>query len=67
MDWTYDTTDNAYTCIRGDTRCRVWLTTLSTWAAVVMHHGISTAAYNFATPDDAKTWCEAQARGSARG
>jgi hypothetical protein len=67
MTWTHDPTDNAYTLIAGEIRCRVWLTTLGTWAAVIMHHGISTAAYNFTTPDDAKIWCEMQARGSARG
>ena len=65
--WTHDPTDNAYMHITGDFRCRVWLTTLGTWAAVVMHHGISSAAYNFATCEEAQTWCEVQAHGSARG
>jgi hypothetical protein len=61
MDWTYDASDNAYTLIRGALRCCVWLTTLGTWAAVFVQRGISTAAYNFATPEEAQTWCETQA------
>ena len=61
MDWTHDPADNAYTLIRGDLRCRVWLTTLGTWDAVLVHRGISTAAYNFATPEEAQSWCETQA------
>jgi hypothetical protein len=66
MDWQHDPDGEAYTLIQGDVRCRVWHTMLGTWAAVIMHHGISTAAYNVSSPDDAQTWCETQARGSAR-
>ena len=57
MEWQPDPEGDAYTLIQGEVRCRVWHTTLGNWAAVFVHHGISTAAYNFATPDDAKIWC----------
>jgi hypothetical protein len=67
MTWTHDLTDNASTLIAGDVRCRVWLVTLGTGAAVVIHHGISTAAYNFVTLEDAKAWCAAQVGGRRRG
>ena len=66
MSWTYDPTDDAYTRIQGDVRCRVWRTTLGNWAAVMSYRGISTAAYNFATPEDAQTWCETQAAADGR-
>ncbi len=67
LNWAYDPTDDSYTYILDHVRCRVWRTTLGNWAAVIIHRGISTAAYNFATPEDAKTWCETQARGSTSG
>ena len=60
MDWQHDPNDDAYTLTVGDVRCRVWHTTLGTWAPVVSHRGISTAAYNFATPKEAQTWCKTQ-------
>ena len=60
MDWTYDPTDNAYTLIRDGVRCRVWFTSMDNWAAVISFHGMASAAYNFATADEAKTWCEKQ-------
>ncbi len=60
MDWTYDATDNAYTLLRGDARCRVWYTSLENWAAACMHRGTSSAAYNFTTVEDAKAWCGAR-------
>ena len=43
--WTYDLADTAYTLIRDTARCRVWFTSLGTWAAIITHHGTSSAAY----------------------
>ncbi len=65
MDWQHDPNDDSYTLIQGDVRCRVWHTTFATWAAVFVHHGISSAASTFERPAAAHAWCEAQARGSA--
>ncbi len=58
--WTHDAGDNAYTLLTGDGRCRVWFTSLDTWAAAFMYRGTSSAAYNFKTAEDAKVWCEQQ-------
>ena len=58
--WTHDTGDNAYTLLTGDSRCRVWFTSLDTWAAACMHHGTSRAVYGFKTTEEAKAWCEQQ-------
>ena len=58
--WTHDLADTAYTLIRDTARCRVWLTSLGTWAAIITHHGTSSAAYNFSAHEDAKAWCELQ-------
>ena len=66
MDWQHDPQDDSYTLIQGDVRCRVWHTTLGTWAAVFVHHGISSAAYNFDTPAAAQAWCEGQMAGTPR-
>ncbi len=55
--WTYEPAD---TLISGDVRCRVWFTSLGTWAAASMFHGTSSAAYNVKTAEDAKAWCEQQ-------
>ena len=67
LNWTYDPADDSYTCILDNIRCRVWRTTLGNWAAVIMRHGISNAAYNFATAEEAQTWCATEARGVATG
>ncbi len=64
MDWQHDPDDDSYTLIQGDVRCRVWHTTFATWAAVFVHHGISSAADTFERPAAPHAWCEAQARGS---
>ena len=58
--WTHDAGDNAYTLISGAVRCRVWFTSMDNWAAVISFHGMASAAYNFATADEAKAWCEQQ-------
>ncbi len=59
--WTHDPADNAYTLISGSHRCRVWFTSLDTWAAAFfMHHDLSRAVYGFATANEAKAWCEQQ-------
>ncbi len=58
MAWTHNPADNAYTLMRGDIRCRVWQTTLGNWGAAINRRGVATAAYNFETADEAKTWCE---------
>ncbi len=50
-------TDHAYTLITGDIRCRVWRT-LGNWQAILSQRGDATAAYNFKTAEEAKTWCE---------
>ena len=55
--WQHDPTDDAYTLISDDVRCRVWRT-LSTWQAIVSRRGDATAAYNFKTVQDACAWCE---------
>ena len=57
MNWQHDTTDHAYTLITGDMRCRVWHT-LGNWQAILSQRGDATAAYNFKTAEEAKTWCE---------
>ncbi len=54
--WTHDPADNAYTLLTGDDRCRVWFTSLDTWAAAFIYRGTS----NFKTAEDAKVWCEQQ-------
>ncbi len=55
--WTHDPTDDAYTLISGDIRCRVWRA-LGSWQAIVSQHGDATAAYNFLTVEEACAWCE---------
>ncbi len=60
LAWTHDTPDNAYTLISGEFRCRVWFTSLNTWAAAHMYHGTSSASYSFTTVEDAQAWCEQQ-------
>jgi hypothetical protein len=64
MEWVHDLVDHAATLIAAPYRCRVWYTTLGNWAAVIRYHGISTAAYNFPTPEEAPTECEPQVRGA---
>jgi hypothetical protein len=60
--WTHDAGDNAYTLISDNVRCRVWYTSLDTWAAAFfMHYGTSRAVYGFNTIEEAKAWCEQQA------
>ncbi len=59
--WTHDAGDNAYTLISDNVRCRVWYTSMENWAAIITHHGTSSAAYNFSAHEDAKAWCELQA------
>ena len=59
--WHYDPTENTYTLIVGESRCRVWYaTTLGTWGAVISRRGVATASYSFATPEHAQHWCEQQ-------
>ncbi len=58
--WTPDPADNAYTLISDNVRCRVWYTSMENWAAVISDRGMSSAAYNFKTAEDAKAWCERQ-------
>ncbi len=60
MEWQHDPADNAYTLMREDVRCRVWFTSMGNWAAVVVQKGMSSAAYNFKTAEDAKAWCNEQ-------
>ena len=60
MEWREDEADHAFTLIVEPYRCRVWFTTLGNWAAVISHHGIATAAYNFPTLEEAQAWCAAQ-------
>jgi len=57
MEWQHDATDNAYTLISDDARCRVWQH-MGKWQAIVSYRGDATAAYNFATAKDACAWCE---------
>ena len=66
MTWQHDPSDDTYTLVQNDVRCRVWHTTLGTWAAVIVHRGMSTAAYNFATPEAAQVWCDQQVREAAQ-
>ncbi len=65
MTWQHEPSDDTYTLVQSHVRCRVWRTTLGTWAAVFMQRGMSTAAYNFETPDAAQRWCEQQIREAA--
>ena len=58
--WTHDADDNAYTLISDTVRCRVWYTSMEDWAAIITQDGTSSAAYSFATADEAKAWCEQQ-------
>ncbi len=67
IDWRYDAADQAYILTDGPCRCRGWTTAPAVWAAVIRCHGDATTAYDVPTPDEAKTWCEAQARSSMRG
>ncbi len=60
LDWHDDTAHQASTLIVELYRCRVWLTATGTWTAVVSRRGGGTDAYSFATPEEAKAWCEAQ-------
>ena len=57
--WRHSATGQTYALTADAYRCLVWQTTTGTWGAVVNGDGTSTAAYTFATPEDAKTWCEA--------
>jgi hypothetical protein len=57
-DWQPDLTDDAYTLISGEIRCRVWRMRGS-WNAVVSQRGDATAAYDFETAEAAQAWCEA--------
>ena len=66
MEWYDDPAEHAATLIAEPYRCRVWYTTLGNWAAVISHHGIATAAYNFPTLEEAKAWCEAQVTDSGQ-
>ena len=60
MDWHDDTAHQVFTVIVEPYRCRVWRTALGTWTAVVSRRGGGTDASSFATPEDAKAWCEAR-------
>jgi hypothetical protein len=61
MDWQDDPAAQAATLIQGDARCRVWYTpTAASWAALISIHGDATAAYSFATRQEAQAWCEEQ-------
>ena len=61
LDWHDDTAHQASTLIVEPYRCRVWRTALGTWTAVVSRQGGGTDASSFATAEEAKAWCEAQA------
>ena len=58
--WEPDPSGEAYTLSSGAFRCRVWFTSLNTWAAAHMYHGTSSASYSFTTVEDAQAWCEQQ-------
>ena len=61
MHWHNDPAEHAATLIAGEWRCRVWYAPIvASWAALVSVHGDATAAYSFATQQDAQAWCEAQ-------
>ena len=60
MDWHDDPGGQAATLIEGDARGRVWRTAADTWAALLSIRGDATAAYSFATREEAQAWCEAQ-------
>ncbi len=59
--WRHSATAQTYALTADSYRCLVWQTMRGTWAAVVTGHGESMASYTFATPEDAKHWCEARA------
>ena len=58
--WRHSATGQTYVLMVAPFQCLVWRTVRGTWGAVVNCYGTSTAAYTFATPEDAKTWCETQ-------
>ena len=60
MDWRRGRTANTYTLTVGNIHCRVWLTAAGSWAAIVRQYARSKGAYCFATPLEAKAWCEAR-------
>ncbi len=60
MEWVHDPAEQAATLIQGEVRCRVWQTASGSWATLISVHGDATAAYSFATREQAQAWCEAQ-------
>ena len=61
MEWVQEPAADAATLIQGDARCQVWYTpTAASSAALISVHGDATAAYNFASAEEAQAWCEAQ-------
>jgi hypothetical protein len=60
LHWQYSAKGPTYVLIAMPYRCLVWQTLAGTWGAVVNGHRRSTAAYAFATAEEAKTWCETQ-------
>ena len=55
--WRHSAKGQTYALTADSYRCLVWQTTRGTWGAVVISNGTATAAYTFATPEDAKHWC----------
>ena len=58
ITWRHSATGQTYAITADSYRCLVWHTMRDTWGAVVICNGATTAAYRFATPEDAKHWCE---------
>ena len=60
MEWTQES-EEIFTLIVGDYRCKVWRVELGdTWAAMVSRGGMATATYNLTPRADAQAWCEQQ-------
>ncbi len=67
LHWQYSAKGPTYVLIATPYRCLVWQTMAGTWGTVVNGHGTSTATYNFATAEEAKTWCKAHVEAGGRG
>ena len=62
ITWRHSPTGQTYVLTADSYRCLVWQTMRTTWGGVVNSGRESTASYSFATPEEAKAWCEAQVR-----
>ena len=66
MSWSFDTTTQRYIMTVGAYRASVWQDvsdgrgTAASWGATVAGHNTATAAFNFASVDEAQAWCEAE-------